>query len=148
MRVGYRFVLEYWIREAALAISLVVEGIAAIIVAYAVGEAVVRLLLSLPRHSAHPDPAVAHDAKEDVRLRLARWLVLALELLLGADILRTAVAPSWSEIGQLGAIAFIRTALNFFLTREIEAARQHEAGQSADQRRNEGRGNTAERMPS
>ncbi|MXO74676.1 DUF1622 domain-containing protein [Altererythrobacter aerius] len=45
-------------------------------------------------------------------------MVLALELLLGADILRTAVAPSWHEIGQLGAIAFIRTALNFFIQRE------------------------------
>ena len=137
--------LEAWIRETALVISLVVEGIAALIVAYAVGEAIVRLLLSLPRHSAHPDPAVAHDAKEDVRLRLGRWLALALELLLGADILRTAVAPSWEEIGQLAAIATIRTALNFFLTREIEAARRHRQDQSSDQGRNEGSGSMTER---
>ena len=37
----------------------------------------------------------------------------------GADILRTAVEPSWDEIGRLAAIAAIRTALNYFLQREI-----------------------------
>jgi hypothetical protein len=54
-----------------------------------------------------------------VRLGLGRSLALSLEFLLGADILRTAVEPSWDEIGRLAAIAAIRTALNFFLQREI-----------------------------
>ena len=57
-----------------------------------------------------------------VRLKLGRWLALALEFELAADILRTAVAPTWSEIGQLAAIAALRTALNFFLQREIDSA--------------------------
>ncbi len=54
-----------------------------------------------------------------VRLSLARYLALALEFQLGADILSTAVAPSWDQIGKLGAIAVIRTVLNFFLMREM-----------------------------
>ncbi len=54
-----------------------------------------------------------------VRLLLARYLALALEFQLGADILSTAIAPSWDQIGKLGAIAIIRTALNYFLSREI-----------------------------
>jgi len=54
-----------------------------------------------------------------IRLTLARYLALALEFQLGADILSTAIAPSWDQIGKLGAIAIIRTALNFFLTREM-----------------------------
>jgi uncharacterized membrane protein len=54
-----------------------------------------------------------------VRLTLARYLALALEFQLGADILSTAIAPSWEEIGKLGAIAVIRTGLNFFLTKEL-----------------------------
>jgi len=54
-----------------------------------------------------------------IRLVFARYLALALEFQLGSDILSTAVAPTWNQIGQLGAIAVIRTALNFFLTREI-----------------------------
>ena len=114
--------LESWIREITFTTSLVVEGVAAIIVAYAVAEAITRLILSIPRHSGDSTPQVAHNAKEEIRLRLGRWLAVALEMLLGADILRTAVAPTWSEIGQLAAIAAIRTALNFFLQREIDAA--------------------------
>ncbi len=59
-----------------------------------------------------------------IRLTLARYLALALEFQLGADILSTAIAPSWEQIGKLGAIAVIRTALNFFLSKEMEQERQ------------------------
>ena len=59
-----------------------------------------------------------------IRLTLARYLAVALEFQLGADILSTAVAPSWDEIGKLGAIAVIRTGLNFFLSREMEEERR------------------------
>ena len=53
------------------------------------------------------------------RLTFARYLALALEFQLAADILSTAVAPSWDAIGKLAAIAVIRTGLNYFLTREM-----------------------------
>jgi uncharacterized membrane protein len=55
-----------------------------------------------------------------VRLDLGRFLVLGLEFQLAADILRTAVAPNFTSLAQLAAIAAIRTALNFFLGREIK----------------------------
>ena len=58
-----------------------------------------------------------------IRLALARYLALALEFQLGADILSTAIAPSWEQIGKLGAIAVIRTALNYFLSREMREER-------------------------
>ncbi|MDY6998487.1 MAG: DUF1622 domain-containing protein [Actinomycetota bacterium] len=54
-----------------------------------------------------------------VRLTLARFLVLGLEFQLAADVLRTAISPSFEEIGKLAAIAAIRTILNYFLNREI-----------------------------
>jgi len=54
-----------------------------------------------------------------VRLFLGRFLALGLEFQLASDVLRTAIAPSFTQIGQLAAIAAIRTALNFFLNREI-----------------------------
>lgn len=54
-----------------------------------------------------------------VRLTLARYLALALEFQLAADILETALSPGWQKIGELAAIATIRTALNYFLRREI-----------------------------
>jgi uncharacterized membrane protein len=62
-----------------------------------------------------------------VRLELGRWLALALEFELAGDILRTAVAPTWNEIGQLAAIIVLRTALNFFLRKEIEKAAEFAA---------------------
>lgn len=60
------------------------------------------------------------------RLILARHLALALEFELGADILGTAVSPSWDQIGKLGAVAVIRTGLNYFLTREMRGERMAE----------------------
>lgn len=62
------------------------------------------------------------DAQEfvQVRLGLGRFLTLGLEFQLASDVLRTAIAPSFREIGQLAAIAAIRTALNYFLAREIK----------------------------
>ena len=100
-------------------LATMTEGVAGLVIAVAVIEAAVRIAV-LPFRDRGPD--ASHEAKEEVRLRLGRWLALALEFELGADILRTAVAPTWSEIGQLAAIAAVRTALNFFLQREIDKA--------------------------
>lgn len=72
----------------------------------------------------HRDPEVFVP----VRLVLGRFLALGLEFQLAADILRTAVAPSFRELGQLAAVATIRTALNFFLGREIREERDQIAG--------------------
>lgn len=54
------------------------------------------------------------------RNHLGHSLSLALEFLIGADILRTAISPSWEDIGKLAAIVGIRTVLNFFLTVELK----------------------------
>lgn len=64
-----------------------------------------------------------------VRLTLGRFLALGLEFQLASDILSTAVAPTFEEIAMLAAIATIRTALNYFLGREIEAERRQLAEQ-------------------
>ena len=63
-----------------------------------------------------------------IRLTLARYLALALEFELGADILGTAVSPSWDQIGKLGAVAVIRTGLNFFLSMEMKQEKTLEKG--------------------
>lgn len=60
------------------------------------------------------------------RLILARHLALALEFELGADILGTAISPSWDQIGKLGAVAIIRTGLNFFLSMEMKGVKTDE----------------------
>ena len=67
----------------------------------------------------------------ETRLILARYLALALEFELGADILGTAVSPSWDQIGKLGAIAVIRTGLNFFLSMEMKGEKTVAKGEAA-----------------
>src|ERR1700690_1467638 len=66
-------------------------------------------------------------AMSEIRITLGRWLALALELALAADILRTVMVPTWDEIGKLGAIVVLRTVLNYFLQREIEQEQQKKA---------------------
>ena len=102
----FRVMVEY--------LAMAIEAAAGLVIGLAAIEALVRALPLFVRRD------VSQQAKVDIRLGLGRWLALGLEFALAADILRTAVAPSWREIGQLAAIAVLRTALNFFLEREIE----------------------------
>jgi uncharacterized membrane protein len=71
-----------------------------------------------------------NSAEEFVRVRLGlgRYLTLGLEFQLASDVLSTAVAPSFAEIGKLAAIAAIRTVLNYFLAKEIERERAEVEG--------------------
>lgn len=55
-----------------------------------------------------------------IRLAFGRWLALALEFQLGADVLATTIAPSFVTLGKLGALAVIRTFLNYFLAMELK----------------------------
>jgi uncharacterized membrane protein len=55
-----------------------------------------------------------------VRLKFGGWLVLALEILLASDIIQTTVSPTYENLIKVGAIALIRTFLNYFLSKEIK----------------------------
>ena len=68
-----------------------------------------------------------HVSFTSARFGLSRYLALALEFQLAADILETGIAPEWARIGQLAAIAAIRTALNYFLSRELADEREQVA---------------------
>jgi uncharacterized membrane protein len=92
-------------------LRLLVEALGALVIA--AGVAVV--IVALARHVL----ARREATFTAIRLSFARYLTLALELQLAADILSTSIAPSWDRIGKLAAIAIIRTGLNFFLSREM-----------------------------
>lgn len=94
------------------------ELLAEIVAAILIGVGIVLTLATLIRVLTRPKL----EGYEHARLTLARFLTLGLEFQLAADVLATTVAPSWTQIGKLGAIAVIRTALNFFLAREIKEA--------------------------
>ena len=100
-------------------LKLGIETIGALLIAIGVVVAVVSLVRQFIGHTANEFTAT--------RLKLARYLALALEFQLGADILSTAIAPSWDQIGKLAAIAVIRTGLNYFLFEEMKAERKTQA---------------------
>jgi uncharacterized membrane protein len=56
---------------------------------------------------------------DQMRLDLGRNIVLAVEFLLAADIVKTIVTPDYYEIGMLGALVIIRTVLTYFLNQEL-----------------------------
>lgn len=68
----------------------------------------------------------------EMRNDLGHMLSLSLEFLIGADVLRTAILPTWEEIGKLGAIVGIRTVLNFFLMRELKELDGQDARDDSD----------------
>lgn len=93
-----------------------VEAAGALIIFLGAVIAAVRFVRhAVSRHDDH--------AFTGVRLGLGRYLALGLEFQLASDILSTAVAPSFEAIGKLAAIAAIRTVLNYFLEKEIDAER-------------------------
>ncbi|WP_205410079.1 DUF1622 domain-containing protein [Flavihumibacter solisilvae] len=53
------------------------------------------------------------------RIKFGAWLVVALEFQLAADIVGTIISPTPGHLIELGAIAVIRTFLNYFLSKEL-----------------------------
>ena len=82
----------------------------------------VQALASIPR-LIRDSPHIA-VAVRGAWLHYAAWILLALEYALAADIIRTVVAPTWDEVGKLATIAAIRTALGFFLGKDIDQFRE------------------------
>ena len=67
-------------------------------------------------------PGVTHGERKAIWRRYGMWLLLGLEFELAADIIGSVVSPTWQEVGKLGAIAVIRTFLNYFLEKDLENA--------------------------
>jgi len=118
--------MEEIVKSITTALARGVEIAAAVVIGISSVRGIIRFLGNYFKKLTPKEISI-----EDIRLSLGRSLALALEFLLGADILKTAVAPTWNEIGQLAAIAVLRTALNFFLDREL---RNNEVSRSVEPR--------------
>lgn len=105
--------VEIQVQEYVEWLRLFVETLGALVIA----AGVVLVIIGLVRHVTSRRPS----SFIPIRLGFARYLTLALELQLAADVLSTSVAPTWDQIGKLAAIAVIRTALNYFLNKELHA---------------------------
>ncbi len=113
-------------------LAFVAEICGALVIAVAVARGLLRYI---PHIFTRQPPDETYT--EGIRLQLGKSLALALEFELGADILRTAVAPSLAIIVETAAIAALRTFLNYFLDRELREAEQRRARQGQEQQAGE-----------
>src|SRR5262245_44476184 len=117
------------LRALSIYIALAVETVAVLIVAYGSAEAFLQLVAVMLR------PRTSHGERKALWRRYGVWLLLALEFELAADIVRSVISPSWQDIGALGAIAVIRTFLNYFLEKDLESSEEAEGPAAADEER-------------
>jgi uncharacterized membrane protein len=113
--------MEEWLHLATKEAVVVIDAMALIIVVIGTVEAFFTgLRVAFPAQAGSP-------RFREVLQRYGRWLVAGLTFQLAADIIATSIAPSWEQVGQLGAIAVIRTFLNFFLERDLAELRVPDA---------------------
>jgi uncharacterized membrane protein len=107
--------MELILKEIAGNVALAAELVCVICIAIGAITAIYKVVAALATRTLD-----ARKVRREVWMSFAVWIILALEFALGADIVRTAIAPTWNDIGQLASIAVIRTALNYFLEKDLE----------------------------
>jgi uncharacterized membrane protein len=113
--------MEEVLKLTASHVALAVETVAVLLVAFGALNAVIEIIAAFlrgrrDRHWGRP-----------IWIRFGSWLLGGLQFALAADIVRSAIAPTWEQIGQLAAIAAIRTFLSYFLERDLaEMAERNE----------------------
>jgi uncharacterized membrane protein len=111
--------LEEHFKDVAGIVALAIQAGAVLVVTYGAIEA----LLLLARAVWQREPT-AYQGRV-IWLKFATWILLGLEFALAADLVRTAVTPTWDDVGKLAVIAVIRTMLNYFLAKDIAAFDEH-----------------------
>src|SRR5215471_19271749 len=114
--------MEDAFKQIALSVALATEAAAVLIIGFGALQAIFGLVkygLSSKR---------VLGTRKAIWRGLGMWLLLGLEFELAADIVRSVVSPEWADIGQLGAIAVIRTFLNYFLEKDLEKYGEPDTG--------------------
>jgi uncharacterized membrane protein len=104
--------MEDWLIDIIGYIVPIVEACGALVIVIEVARTIVRYLIACFR----PDC----DILSPLRISLGRAMIMGIEFQVAADILRTAMAPTWNDILLLAALIAIRTVLNYLLERELE----------------------------
>jgi uncharacterized membrane protein len=110
--------MEELFAQAARTAALLVEIAAVFIVSYGALEAFAKVVWIIAT------PRTSHGARKELWRRFGMWLLLGLEFELAADIIGSVISPTWQDVGELGAIAVIRTFLNYFLEKDLEHAEE------------------------
>jgi uncharacterized membrane protein len=122
--------MREWLTVVAELTIVVIDAMALVVIVVGTVEAFIAgmrmLLIGEP----------TGDKRREVWLRYARVLVAGLTFQLAADIIETSITVGWESVARLGAIAVIRTFLNFFLERDLTEIRERQhagAGHRAEE---------------
>ncbi len=97
-------------------VILTISGLGAVVVVWGVIEAIASFFAL--KFSAVKEEAVSRS--EAIRQRLGAHLLLGLEIFIAADIISSAISPSWEKVGILASIVGVRTVLSYFLRMEVK----------------------------
>ncbi len=112
--------LKAWLVAVTEPVVVVIDAMALVLIALATVVVFVQALrLTLRGHLTNVE-------RRDLWLGYGRWLVAGLTMQLSADIIESSIYTSWDAIGQLAAIAVIRTFLNYFTERDIADVRERQ----------------------
>lgn len=111
--------MEELAKQITITVSRTVEMLAAVIIGIAVIKTAIQFFKNIFPVNRGVSKPPYRGGLEGLRVQFGSSVAVSLELLLGADVLATAVAPSWDDIGKLASIAIIRTLLNYFLEKEL-----------------------------
>jgi uncharacterized membrane protein len=115
------------LRTAIEAAALGIEILAVTVIVVAISFGTVRFLLHVQRQK--------DDAYEGYKIFLGKSLLLGLEFLVAADIIRTvALEPTLQNVLLLGLLVIVRTFLSWALVVEMEGHWPWTAGRRADKR--------------
>jgi uncharacterized membrane protein len=109
--------MEEIFKLCAVTVATLLEATAVILIAVGAVESLYRFISYWFKNKK------TESIRRIIWLNFAQWILLGLEFTLAADIVKTAIAPTWNSIGQLSAIAVMRTFLSYFLERDLEKAR-------------------------
>lgn len=93
-------------------VTYAIEAIGALVIVLSAGRTAIRYVINYFR----PEEVDIST----LRLSLGQSMVMALEFQVAADILKTALSPSWNDIILLAALIGLRTLLNYLLEQELE----------------------------
>ncbi len=83
-----------------------------------------RFILGVARAEINRDGAQRVQGINRKRMELGRYILAALELLIVSDIIHTALSLALADLLFLGLLVIIRSAISYFLDREIKDIRE------------------------
>ena len=97
-------------------VVLTVSGLGTLVVIWGVIQTIVSFVVM--KFTSEKKDAVSES--EYIRQRLGAHLLLGLEIFIAAEIISSAVSPSWEKVGILVSVVAVRIVLSYFLRMELK----------------------------